>query len=245
MNLNRSRANIALAVASLAAVALAGTPGKAQAQRQSGIQLSPQSNRYFISKDVGQERWAITYNLDDKTVTGNVFPINGGAPTFLSCDITRVEQASDPANSQYFMDCRAASPCDTAPCANQWGPVNSVGPIPGSFLLPSNTRSTYAGNVQPIYNSSCATSAVCHGNGANYVVLATASSYENTFRIESNGVNGAQGPFILPFDPSGSFLYRKLDGTGAGEPMPYNGSALPSAQIELIRNWILEGAAKN
>jgi hypothetical protein len=245
MHVRRYRTRIAALPALLLAAILAGSAGSAHAQRESGIQLSPESNRYFISKDVGNERWAITYNLDDKTVTGNVFPIDGGAPTFLTCDITRVEQAPNPADAQYFLDCRAAGPCASAPCQDQWGAPTSVGPIPGSFLLPTNTRATYAGNVQPIYNVSCATSAVCHGNGAEYVVLSAAVSYENTFLVESNGVNGMQGPFILPFQPDASFLYKKLDGTGAGERMPYNGSPLPAEQIEAIRNWILEGAADN
>jgi hypothetical protein len=224
---------------------LLGDPSAALAQRESGIQLTPDSKRYLISKDVGQERWAITYNLEDDTVTGNVFPVDGGTPTFLTCAITDVQQSPDPAEAQYFLECRAAVPCESAPCVDQWGPPTPVGPIPGSFLLPTNTRATYAGNVQPIYNVSCSTSAVCHGNGAEFVVLSTATSYENTFLVESDGVNGMQGPFIAPFDPAGSFLFRKLDGTGAGELMPYNGSPLPAEQIDAIRNWILEGAAKN
>jgi hypothetical protein len=235
---------VAAWVAVAAAIVLAQA-GTAHAQRQSGIQLAPESNRYFISKDVGNERWAITYNLDDKTVTGNVFPIDGGAPTFLTCDITRVEQAPDPADAQYFLSCRASAPCAEAPCGTQWGAPIDAGAIPGSFLLPTNTRATLAGNVQPIYNASCSTSAVCHGNGAQYVVLASGVSWANTFLVESNGVNGMQGPFITPFQPDASFLYEKLGDTDAGERMPYNGSALPADQIETIRSWILEGAADN
>ena len=235
-----------LAIIAIAATAVAaGRPGFALA-RESGIQLAPESNRYFISKDVGQERWAITYNLDDKTVTGNVFPLDGGAPTFLSCNITRVEQAPDPANAQYYMDCRAAGSCANAPCGpGQWGAPSAVGPIPGSFLLPTATRFTNAGNVQPIYNQSCSTSAQCHGNGAAFVVLARGVSYANTFLVESNGTNGRQGPFIAPYLPDASFLYKKVDGTGEGEQMPYNGDPLPPEQMDAIRTWILEGAADN
>jgi hypothetical protein len=248
MRAHQHRTHIA-AVTALVAGLLLAVSSPAHAQRGSGIQMSLESNRYFISKDVGQERWAITYNLDDKTVTGNVFPTDGSPPTFLTCDITRVEQAPNPADAQYFMDCRASGPCESAPCGTQWGAPTSVGPIPGSFLLPTNTRATYAGNVQPIYNTSCATSAVCHGNGAQFVVLANGVSYGNTFLVESNGVNGMQGPFIDPFRPDSSFLFKKLDfeklHASAGEPMPYNGSPLPAEQIEAIRSWILEGAAEN
>jgi hypothetical protein len=241
---HRHRTGIA-AIAALVTGLVLGHPSAAQAQRESGIQLSPQSNRYFISKDVGQERWAITYNLDDKTVTGNVFPLDGGAPTFLTCNITRVEQAPNPADSQYFLDCSSAGPCASAPCGTTWGGATSVGPIPGSFLLPTNTAATYAGNIQPIYNASCSTSAICHANGANQVILSPAVSYENTFNVESTGVNGDQGLYIAPFNPDASYLFLKVEGTGAGARMPYNGDPLPQDQIDAIRNWILEGAANN
>jgi len=233
------------AVLALFAGLLLGLPAVAQAQRESGIQLSPESDRYFITKDVGNERWAITYDLTTKTVSGNVFPLDGGAPTFLTCNITDVQQADVPADAQYFMECRGAGPCAEAPCVDQWDPPFDVGPIPGSFLLPTNTLSTLAGNVQPIYNRSCATSAVCHGNGAQYVVLSNGVSWANTFLVESDGVNGMQGPFITPFDPAGSYVFTKIDGTGAGAQMPFNGSPLSPERQDAIRNWILEGAANN
>ncbi|MDG2304544.1 MAG: hypothetical protein P8R42_07775 [Candidatus Binatia bacterium] len=240
----QKKARIA-AVFALVAGLVSGLPGAAEAQRESGIQLAPESNRYFITKDVGSDRWAITYDLDTKTVSGNVFPTDGGAPTFLSCNITDVQQADAPADAQYFMDCRGSGPCAEAPCDNQWDPPFAVGPIPGSFLLPTNTKATYAGNVQPIYNRSCATSAVCHGNGAQYVILARDVSYGNTFLVDSNGTNGPQGDFIKPFDPALSYVFTKIDGTGAGSPMPFNGSPLDAEKQALIRNWILEGAANN
>lgn len=248
MHASRHRIRI-VALAALIAVVAVSHADTARAQRESGIQLSPQSNRYFISKDVGNERWAITYNLDDKTVTGNVFPISGGAPTFLTCDITRVEQASNPADAQYYLSCQASGPCAAAPCnPSQWTAPAETGPIPGSFLLPADTKATLAGNVQPIYNQSCATSAICHANGANYVVLSNGVSWANTFLVEADGVNGPQGYFVDPFSADGSFLYRKVAGTQGptgGARMPYNGDPLPADEIELIRAWIAEGAANN
>ena len=249
MHDDRFHGTRAIGATALLAGLLLVLPLPAQAQRESGIQLSPKSNRYFISKDVGNERWAITYNLDDKTVTGNVFPIDGGAPTFLTCDITRVEQAPNPADAQYYLSCRASGPCAEAPCdPTAWSAAAETGPIPGSFLLPTNTRATNAGNVQPIYNQSCATSAICHANGANYVVLANNVSWANTFLVEADGVNGPQGFFVTPFLPDESFLFRKItntQGPTGGALMPYNGDPLPAEQIEQVRNWILEGAANN
>jgi hypothetical protein len=244
MHAQTGRLRFGVLLALLAGLLLA-QPGTARAQRESGIQLSPESNRYFISKDVGTDRWAITYNLDDKTVTGNVFPSTGGAPTFLTCTITSVAQDPNPANAQYSLECRSAGPCASAPCSNQWSDPTPVGPIPGSFFLPTNTTATYAGNIQPIYSASCATSAICHANGSNLVVLAPNVSYGNTVNVQSNGQNGPQGLFIDPFQPDMSYLLGKVEGTAAGARMPYNGDPLPQDQIDAIRNWILEGAADN
>ncbi len=221
---------------------------EAQVPRQSAIQLTPDSGRYMISKPVGNSRWVITYNLDDKTVTGNVFNTETDDVDFLWCRILTDEMVHqpDPLETSYPLQCFMAAGCAEAPCsASAWTELVGVQPLAGSFLLPPGTKSTLAGNVQPIYNTSCATSAVCHGNGAQYVVLSPALSYANTFLVESNGVNGMQGPFIAPFDPGTSFLLKKLEGSGAGEPMPYNGSPLPAGQIDAIRSWILEGAANN
>jgi hypothetical protein len=48
---------------------------------------------------------------------------------------------------------------------------------------------------------------------------------------------------ILPGDPSHSYLYRKVTGTGiTGDRMPQGRPPLTAAQIKLIRDWILRGA---
>ena len=54
--------------------------------RESGIQFSPDDKRVFVSKDVGGQRFAITLNTDDGTVTGNVFSPEGGEPKFIFCE---------------------------------------------------------------------------------------------------------------------------------------------------------------
>ena len=44
-----------------------------QDARESGLQITPDERCTLVSKDVGTERWAITRNADDGSVTGNVF----------------------------------------------------------------------------------------------------------------------------------------------------------------------------
>jgi hypothetical protein len=60
------------------------------------------------------------------------------------------------------------------------------------------------------------------------------------------GVASVERPSILrvaPGNPNSSFLIQKLEGTaGVGERMPAGLPALPQADIDIIRQWITDGA---
>jgi len=133
-------------------LALAATLGSERAFAQgSGIQQTPDSQRYLISKDVGPERWAISFNLQDRTVTGNVFKTDGSPPSFIWCSIANVAPNPDPAATQYTLDCYGADACTQAPCSGTaWTLIASGLVIDGSFLLPDGTESTLSGNVQVV-----------------------------------------------------------------------------------------------
>jgi len=220
-------------------------PALASAQRQSGIQLPPDSARYLISKDVGTDRWAITYNLDDKTVTGNVFSTAGSAPQFVWCATQSVQQAANPADAQYTLRCQFAGACAAAPCTSAvWdasAPIDVT--VPGSFLLPPQTRATLAGNVQPIFNASCANSDACHADNRAPDLL-PGRAWAATFGVPSIQDSGTF--FVAAFDPGASYLFGKILGIqSSGARMPLGATPLDEAQTTAIREWILEGAANN
>lgn len=63
------------------------------------------------------------------------------------------------------------------------------------------------------------------------------------------GVPSAEDPSILrvmPGDPDASYLIRKLEGDPGivGAQMPFGGPYLPQASIDVIRQWITNGAQK-
>jgi hypothetical protein len=102
----------------------------------SGVQITPDSKRTLISKDVGDERWAITSNGDDSTVTGNVFRSSGGDPQFVWCQ--RVSDNGDPNPETVLItfSCSGADRCNASPCsAGDWSFISDV-TLPGSFFLP-------------------------------------------------------------------------------------------------------------
>jgi hypothetical protein len=55
---------------------------------------------------------------------------------------------------------------------------------------------------------------------------------------------------VRPSEPDSSYLVHKIQGTqgsvgGSGGRMPLGGAALTQAQIDVIRQWIADGAADN
>jgi hypothetical protein len=234
--------------------------GMANAQLGSGLQMTPDSRRYLISKDVGAERWAISFNLNDRTVTGNVFKTDGSAPSFIWCRITSETPNVDPRQTSYTLDCSGAGACAAAPCSSDgWTPIASGLVITGDFLLPKETQATFRGAVQPIFTARCALSG-CHAGATpeEGLNLEEGQAYDNIFLVleGSKAASAALVPplrpahdgehyEIEPFDPSTSHLFLKIRGEEEGGRMPLGGPYLDETQEGAIRNWILEGAADN
>jgi len=234
------------ALASLAACATLVVAGRAEAQRSSGIQLTPDSQQYLINKDVPpNQRWAITWNVGDDTITGNVFFTDDSQPPqFLWCQQVNERPSPNPAESEYDFRCFGAGPCDQAPCSSAAFTEIAVVTLPGSFLFPPGTSSTLSGNVQPIFTASCATIITCHTEGGQGgVVLQAGLAYAEIFEVFS-----LQDPtkfYVDPFNAPQSYLFNKIEGTGVGTQMPLGAPPLPQDQQDAIRNWILEGAVDN
>lgn len=113
----------------LAVFALVVAPAVAGAQ--SGVQWTRDRDATLVSKDVGAERWAITYRLADGHVTGNVFRTDGGPASFLDCDRTSVT------DTDATFDCYGADACGAAPCPeSQYTLIRTGISLPISFFFP-------------------------------------------------------------------------------------------------------------
>lgn len=115
------------------------------AHAKSAIQLTPDGSEILVNKTVGTtEQWVISLNVDFDTLTGNVFELKGGAPTFFSCDVTWdgdgvVDTIGDLKNQTATFDCMIASGCSALPCdaSTEWHALGGTPPsLPGSFFLP-------------------------------------------------------------------------------------------------------------
>ena len=98
-------------------------------ERASGLQITPDERRTLISKDVAGQRWAITRNADDDTVTGNVYR-DAGEPLFVWCT------QKDGAGTDVELSCSGASSCAAGGCtADDFAFIADV-TLPRSFFTP-------------------------------------------------------------------------------------------------------------
>lgn len=120
-------------------------------------------------------------------------------------------------------------------CSDDGDPVDPGGSDPD----PDPTETTFADDVQPIFDARCGPA--CHGaNGNGGLDLRAGQSRSNLVGVTSPNY---QAPRIEAGDPSASVLFNKITDTGVYGPlMPAGGPALGADSIALIEAWILAGA---
>jgi len=106
----------------------------------------------------------------------------------------------------------------------------------GGSMLQANFTSIQDNVFTPI----CAT---CHVGATAPLGLRldAANSYALLVGVASQQVSSLQR--VAPGNPNNSYLIRKLEGTASvGGRMPLGGTPLPQADIDVIRQWITDGA---
>jgi len=92
----------------------------------------------------------------------------------------------------------------------------------------------YSTQIQPIFDNNCIS---CHINGGTYFGGLDLSSYSEVME------GGSSGNTIVPFDHSISELFHRITlDESDNEFMPQNGTPLSQSEIDLIAQWIDEGA---
>lgn len=106
----------------------------------------------------------------------------------------------------------------------------------------------FAAAVQPILTANCALSG-CHAGAspAQGMNLSLGQAFANIVSVPSNESGLLR---VKPSEPDSSYLVHKIQGTqgtvgGSGGRMPLGRAALSQAQIDIIRQWIADGAPNN
>jgi hypothetical protein len=105
---------------------------------------------------------------------------------------------------------------------------------------------SYAGQVQPIFTSNCLSG--CHTpGGIGPFSLLEGESYGTIVNMPATVSPTCPGVVyrVRPFSADSSVLYRRISGTSCGVQMPYFRPPLLTADQNLIRDWINQGAQNN
>lgn len=104
--------------------------------------------------------------------------------------------------------------------------------------------SSVAENVKVILDTTCAggKESTCHANSLGSLELSLAADFSSIIDVRSSEMPDVFR--VTPFDPNGSYLFRKLvcDGGILGSCMPASISHADPAMVSLFLNWIEAGA---
>ena len=122
----------------------------------------------------------------------------------------------------------------------------------GVFTIPPGAQISLSKDIQPIFNVNCATGG-CHDSitQAQFMSLEAPDIFDPVIGIvDVASTQGSPLDRVEPGDSSMSYLVHKLEGTqalvgGGGEQMPKFLPPLTQPEIQLIRDWIDEGAQDN
>ena len=122
------------------------------------------------------------------------------------------------------------------------GKLKELPTEPGGGGEPIDESATFTRVQNEVFTPTCAAIG-CHDplGQQQQLVLSPGRAYANIVNRPSTEMPSLQR--IAPSDPSNSYLYRKVIGSGiTGDRMPQGGPFLTDAQIKLIRDWIRRGA---
>ena len=91
----------------------------------------------------------------------------------------------------------------------------------------------YNTQVKPIINKKCIS---CHGG------VKQEAGFSMLFEEEALGITESGKPAILPGNPDESELIKRITHSDPNERMPYKHEALSKDEIDILRQWIKEGA---
>lgn len=136
--------------------------------------------------------------------------------------------------------------CATALASMVWFPgcqMDLMIPDP-----PNDGPISFSAHIQPIFTTNCS---VCHRPGGiahlRGIVLELTEGNSYLGLVNQPSIQQSDLTLVVPGDSNASLLFHKVNSNSPpiGDRMPLLGPPLPRAAIDLIRDWIDQGALNN
>jgi mono/diheme cytochrome c family protein len=129
-----------------------------------------------------------------------------------------------------------AAPTQAVSQPTQIPPANTAVPVPSNTAAPTETQAatatvSYSNDVMPIFNQYCVK---CHG-------LEQIKEGLDLRTYDTLLAGSFNGPVVIPGDAANSYLIQLLN---EGK-MPKRGPKPTTDQVQIITDWINQGAANN
>lgn len=130
-------------------------------------------------------------------------------------------------------------------CGSGVTPPGAADP-PADDGNPVEVTVSFASDIQPIFDASCAGSCHVEGGTAPFLPLEAGVSHANLVGQPATQTTGG-GTLVVAGDSASSILLGRLEANGEGDPRMPGGGAEPLADTEMtaITTWIDEGALDN
>ena len=153
---------------------------------EGGVQWTPAGTQILTNKDVGTERWAITFNLDDLSATGNIFFTDNREPGFVFCDLQSTSFDSGVGELDLRYKCQGADRGIGGFSLSDWTLISDQVDLPLSFFVPDAETCDLTGALNGPNADNADSRWQCTGNQGNF-----------DFQIFANGtgISSATGEF--------------------------------------------------
>lgn len=108
-----------------------------------------------------------------------------------------------------------------------------VAVLTGCLLVGSGKKIDFSADVKPIINKKCIS---CHGG------VKAKGGFSLLFHDEALANTASGKPAIIPGNPDGSELIRRITHKDPEERMPYKHEPLSEEEVTIFRTWIKQGA---
>jgi hypothetical protein len=169
-----------------------------------GVQWTPDGLRNLVNKDVGAERWAITWNLADVSTTGNVFFTDDRSPAFVWCEKTGHDYVPSAAELDLEFRCFGADAAFGGFHFSDWTLIDDHVVLPASFFIPAAETCDFTGAINGPSAAFASSSWQCNGNAGRF-----------DFQVFANGtaVSSATGAFAYDVIGEACTIARLDDGS--------------------------------